>query len=233
MTTTTITPRLDTNGILNAARQDYAVGKKGALRSLIWFAYGYHQAHEAGTKEAVQFLNDVRAILKAEGAVKSEQSTKAKIVKAVGTNFRALFGPELVSQYESDAHRVQAMFIAAQASRAITVARLYDLAQHGCADYSDRMKQEKADEKLAQREAEMLAHDAAVLEMPLSQIEPMGFDNVVYALETQAPEVAANTINKMFAPMLDSEIETLMAQCSEELAKRAATATATDVAKVA
>jgi hypothetical protein len=144
MTTTTITPRLDSNGILKAARQDYANGKKGALRSLVWFAYGFHQAHEAGTKEAVQFLNDVRAILKAEGAVQSEQSTKAKIVKAVGTNFRALFGPELVSQYESDAHRVQAMFNAALASNAVTVARLYDLAQHGCADYTDRMKQEKA-----------------------------------------------------------------------------------------
>jgi hypothetical protein len=144
MTTTTITPRLDSNGILKAARQDYANGKKGALRSLVWFAYGFHQAHEAGTKEAVQFLNDVRAILKAEGAVQSEQSTKAKIVKAVGTNFRALFGPELVSQYESDAHRVQAMFNAALASNAVTVARLYDLAQHGCTDYTDRMKQEKA-----------------------------------------------------------------------------------------
>jgi hypothetical protein len=49
MTNFAITAKMDTNAILAAGRADYTAGKKGALRSLVWFSYGFHQAHDLGT----------------------------------------------------------------------------------------------------------------------------------------------------------------------------------------
>jgi hypothetical protein len=228
-------PRLDTNGIILRGMAEHIIGKNSALKALIWFAYGYHVASETDTATAVQYLADLKAKLIIKGDVRSDYEKKIKRSKIIGEKFYVLFGPEIVSTYQNDYARIEAMFNNVQLQGVSSMPRLLDLAQHGNADHTAIMAKQKADlkaqikaetAKMAEAEKAKMAEE---FEIELANLPaPANFDLTVYALEVETPAVAANTINKMFAPMLDSEIETLMAQCAEELAKRLAVAIETD-----
>lgn len=166
---------MERNDILANGIADYNQGRKAALRSLIWFGFGYHKAMHEGDKEARDYIADTRALLKDNGAVKSEQSTKASITKRVGEKFAALFGPELASDYADDADRVQACYLAAMASGATTVKRLDDWATHGNPSHTDDEKARLAAEKKAEKEA---AIEQRRKEAEKVTADPMGLDVV-------------------------------------------------------
>lgn len=217
---------METKQILEHAIADYSMGRKAALRCLIWFGFGYHKATLEGDKAARDYLSDVRALLKGEGAVKSEQSTKAKITKAVGEAFGQLFGPELASEWDSDAHLVQACFHAAQASGATTVKRLEDWARHGDADYTDAAKERAAKEK-----AEKLEADAAARrDIDAGSVLNMGFDDVVAPVQNLNPETVVDDLGQEHAlgdepgvylvNMSDADLAALAQAVADEMARR-------------
>ncbi|MCC5972013.1 MAG: hypothetical protein JJU15_18910 [Pararhodobacter sp.] len=162
--------------ILAAGRADYLMGRKAALRSMIWFGFGAHEVLQNGsTKEQTNYFDDLGAILREAGAVKSEVSTKRKQAKQIGAEFAAIFGKELATDYASDAHMVQACFVAAQASGATSISRLIDWAVNGDPDATDKAKDAKEAERMAAKDAARAESLAAINEAPVDQL---GFDHI-------------------------------------------------------
>lgn len=143
--------------------EDAVAGRKMGMRAAIWFGFAYHVALQSGEKKQLdEVLNTIGETLYSTGAVKSEVSARRKQAKVIGSNFERMFGAELVTQYNTEQDKVLAMFVAAQASGATSIAKLLDLAQHGDAEYTVKKKAAEAEAK-AQAEAE--AKERAAKEM--------------------------------------------------------------------
>ena len=134
---------------------DMIMGTKLALRSVVWFGFGYHQAKQNGTERA--YLDEVRAGVLASGKVKSEASARVSQAKALGAVFAERFGAELASEWPSDAHMVQACFLAMTSSGVTSVKKMGDWVKHGDAEHSAKVSQRAADEKRAAAQAESAA----------------------------------------------------------------------------
>ncbi|WP_333827548.1 hypothetical protein [Pararhodobacter sp.] len=171
--------------ILAAGRADYLLGRKAALRSIIWFGFGAHEVLSNGTtKEQTAYFDDLGAILRESGAVKSEVSTKRKQAKQIGEKFATLFGKELATSYRTEADFVQACFVAAQAAGASSVNRLVDWAVNGDPDATDKAKAAKEAERMAEKDAARAESLAAINNAPVVQ---MGFDEVPEPVQNLNP----------------------------------------------
>ena len=212
--------------ILAAGRADYILGRKAALRSLIWFGFGAHEVLQNGTpKEQTAYFEDLAAILRDSGAVRSEMFAKKKQAKQIGERFFALFGKELATSYRTEADFVQACFVAAQAAGATSVARLVDWATKGNPNATDEAKEAKEAEKAAEKEAARAESMAAIAAAPVAQ---MGFDaepalapvqNLDRAQEAPAIDYAA-----IAAGMSDEQLAGMAQAIAAEIAARAAAA---------
>ena len=198
---------------------------------MLWFGFGAHEVLQNGTtKEQGAYFDDLGAILRESGAVKSEVSTKRKQAKQIGAKFAALFGAELQTDYVSEADFVQACFVAAQASGATSMPRLVDWAVNGDPDATDKAKdkaaQEKAETAAAARAESIAAIDAA----PVAQ---MGFDDEpaivpapVQELNQQG-ETGSNSLDQVCAAMRrlnDAQLDELARTVIAEITSRATAA---------
>lgn len=212
--------------ILAAGRADYLLGRKAALRSLIWFGFGAHEVLQNGTsKEQTAYFDDLGAILRESGAVKSEVSTKRKQAKQIGKEFAALFGKELATDYASPAHFVQACFVAAQAAGATSVNRLVDWAVNGDPNATDKAKEAKA-AKEAEAAAEKKAESLAAIDA--APVDQLGFDEVPEQVQNlnlatdQGQEPRAIDYAAIVTSLSDDELKAMGAAVMEEITRRAA-----------
>lgn len=184
---------------------DFTIETKAALRSRIWFGFGFHLASMESEKAGKDFIAELRlAIDPGKGPAKGKASMACKTAKMVGDKFHHRFAAELASEYATPAAFVQACYMAATASGATTVAKLEDWCEHGNAEYrADKLAAENA-EKEAKR-AENAAVAAAELQAAIDTIDPMGFDTVVQPVVRDAapePEVVGESLADKVAALL-------------------------------
>jgi hypothetical protein len=215
-----------TNQAIENGLSDMIMGTKLALRSVVWFGFGYHAAHIEGDKEARAYLDQVRAGVLAAGKVKSEASARVSQAKGLGAVFGERFAAELASDYASEAHRIQACYMAMVASGVTSVKKLADWVTHGDAEHT--AKQEAA--KRAEHDA---ASKKAAEDMISGATMVQGLDidakpEPVTAPETDAapvadagPETGATVQNLNLSSLTDAELDELATAIAAEITARA------------
>lgn len=200
-----------TNELIAYGVNDMMQGTKLALRSIAFFAFGWHNADAIDDVKA--FEGQLRRAILDAGKVKSEASARVKQAKTLGKVFAEKFGAELASEYASEAHRVQACYLAMTASGVTSVKRLMDWAEHGDADYSAKEAERKKAEK-ADAEAKAMAEERAEREAMADTIVPLSIEDVpeVQILNSE-PEADAGPVKRdwsgFVASLDDTEREAL------------------------
>jgi hypothetical protein len=224
------------NPNIAAGMQNYIVAGKAALRARIWFAYGFHLANLDG--EASAYSDTLRlAINPTKGdSLKGKASEVVKVARVVGNAFQSLFGAELASKWQSDAHLIQACYLAATASGATTIEGLTDLAEHGDADYTAKEKAKAKAAKAAEAAAKA-AEAADALNEATHSLDFMGFDVVpvpVEGSENEPSEATDLTVEErltlMFSAMDDETLSLARNLVWEEQNRREAAAQDTRLA---
>lgn len=197
-------------------------GDKLNLRARVFFAYGFHGADDAKRYQKEAGLALQAAYVAAGKRPETAASTASAMLKdavALGKVFGAKFAPELVSAYASEAHRVQACYMAMGASGVDSVKSFQDWVNHGDAAYSIKEKARKDAEKAAEAAAlaEAIQKAAEAAGDAASLVEPLGIDSLP---ELQAPAEAAAPVSRWDA-MSDAAIAELIAEAQAVLAARA------------
>lgn len=210
------------NQAIENGLSDMIMGTKLALRSVVWFGFGYHLASMEGDKEARDYLAQVRAGVLAAGKVKSEASARVSQAKGLGAVFGERFAKELASDWASDAHKVQACYLAMVASGVTSVKKLADWVSHGDAEHSAKVEAAKKAEKeaAAQEAAQALIAGATTAQ---------GLDIDAAPEPVAAPEaepVAASepvdmVQNLNLSDLSDAQLEALASAVTAEIAARA------------
>lgn len=151
--------------------EDLTLASKASIRAVVWFALGAHVADNADAffkvaREAVTNARD-----------KSQASRWIGRARKLAEVLEARAGAEMASNYTSELHRGQAIYLKALADGVTTVERLDSWIASGDATSAEKAKVQAAEAKAAEK-AEAAAAQLAEIAKLAETAEPIGFDMV-------------------------------------------------------